>query len=133
MTELRIDGTRVNSLESFWDEVERSLIPEASWGRNLDAFNDILRGDFGTPADGFTLIWDHSEMSRKALGFPETVRQLKLRMTRCHPDALAQIAKQISLAERGLGPTAFDWLVEIIKLHGEGGDQAHDNVFLVLN
>ena len=50
-----IDGAGFSSLEGFFDEVSRKLIPHAIWGKNLDAFNDILRGGFGTPEDGFVL------------------------------------------------------------------------------
>jgi Barstar (barnase inhibitor) len=39
-----IDGLRFHTLEEFFDEVSEILIPGADWGRNLDAFNDILRG-----------------------------------------------------------------------------------------
>jgi len=42
-----IDGERVQSLEAFYDEISRQLIPDVFWGRNLDAFNDILRGGLG--------------------------------------------------------------------------------------
>src|SRR5262245_39633780 len=52
------------------------LIPGAAWGRNLDAFNDILRGGFGTPEGGFVLQWINSALSRERLGYPETVRRL---------------------------------------------------------
>ncbi len=43
------DGAKITSLEAFYDEVSNVLVPGASWGRNLNAFNDILRGGFGTP------------------------------------------------------------------------------------
>jgi RNAse (barnase) inhibitor barstar len=39
-----IDGTDFTSLEGFYDAISKELIPSAVWGRNLDAFNDILRG-----------------------------------------------------------------------------------------
>jgi len=51
-----IDGLRFSTLEEFFDEVSRTLIPGADWGRNLDAFNNILRGGFGTPEWGFILF-----------------------------------------------------------------------------
>ncbi len=47
-----INGAAFSSLEGFFDEVSRKLIPDAILGKNLDAFNDILRGGFGTPEDG---------------------------------------------------------------------------------
>ena len=62
-----LDGTRFDTLEGFYDEVSRVLIPRAKWGRNHDAFNDILRGGFGTPAGGFVLRWTHSARSRRRL------------------------------------------------------------------
>jgi RNAse (barnase) inhibitor barstar len=38
-----LDGTRFYTLEELFDEVTRSFRVEP-WGRNLDAFNDILSG-----------------------------------------------------------------------------------------
>ena len=80
-----IDGAAFLTLEGFYAEVSRKMVPDAEWGHNLDAFNDILRGGFGTPEDGFVFRWKNSEPSRKRLGCPETVRQLELRLQRCHP------------------------------------------------
>lgn len=42
-----IDGEHFVSLDEFYDEISKQLIPDAKWGRNLDAFNDILREDLG--------------------------------------------------------------------------------------
>ena len=49
MTTYEIDGNDFSTLDEFYDEITRVLIPGVSWGRNLDAFNDILHGGFGTP------------------------------------------------------------------------------------
>jgi hypothetical protein len=38
-----LDGLRIRTLDDFYDEISRVLIPGSGWGRNLDAFNDILR------------------------------------------------------------------------------------------
>lgn len=65
---LTIDGAKFRNLEGFYEEVSKNLIPTQLWGRNLDAFNDILRGGFGTPAEGFEFKWLHSEVSRTRLG-----------------------------------------------------------------
>ncbi len=66
--EYLLNGLQIVSLETFFDEVGRVLIPGATWGRNLDAFNDILRGGFGTPRDGFTLRWSGAAKSKEHLG-----------------------------------------------------------------
>jgi len=127
-----LDGTKVTSLEAFYDQVSERLIPDAYWGRNLDAFNDILRGGFGTPEDGFILRWTHSETSRANLGYPETVRQLEKRLERCHPTNRNSVRAELSQAQQGEGATVFEWLVDIIRDHDAGGDQSEDNVRLVL-
>lgn len=63
-----IDGRDFSTLEEFYEVVSRVLIPGAEWGHNLDAFNDILRGGFGTPDGGFVLRWKNSDRSRECLG-----------------------------------------------------------------
>src|ERR1700688_3666347 len=79
----QIDGSRSAILEEFYEEVSRVLIPGESWGRNLDAFNDDLRGGFGTPLDGFTVDWKNHALSIQRLGYDETVRQLEIRLGIC--------------------------------------------------
>ena len=125
---LEIDGARFDDLEGFWDEVSRQLIPGAEWGRNLDAFNDILRGGFGTPEDGFVLRWTNSQRSRLALCVEETVRWLERKVERCHPDNVPSVRCDLEAARAGHGPTLFDILVEIIQAHGPGGEEAEDCV-----
>lgn len=39
-----IDGANFASLDEFYDEISKKLIPNTEWGPNLNAFNDILRG-----------------------------------------------------------------------------------------
>jgi RNAse (barnase) inhibitor barstar len=72
-----IDGEHFSSLDEFYTEISRVLIPGVPWGRNLDAFNDILRGGFGTPEEGFVLIWRNAARSQHALGYPATVTFLE--------------------------------------------------------
>jgi RNAse (barnase) inhibitor barstar len=127
-----IDGARFSSLEQFYDEVSERLIPGANWGHNLDAFNDILRGGFGTPDEGFVLVWKNHALSQERLGYAETIRQLRLRLNHCHPSNVPFVKVELAAAERREGPTVFDWLVEIIRVHGVGGREAEDNVEFVL-
>jgi hypothetical protein len=127
-----IDGFDFTTLQEFYDVISRVLIPGAEWGHSLDAFNDILRGGFGTPEGGFILRWINSKVSRDRLGYSETVRQLERRLTRCHPHNRPMVAAELARAQQGIGPTVFDWLVEIIADHGEGGTEKEDGVELVL-
>ena len=131
-TVFEIDGMRFTTLEGFYQELGEVLIPGVSWGHNLDALNDILRGGFGTPDEGFTIIWKNAAMSREHLGYPETIRQLEARLLRCHSTARDEVGRALARARGHTGPTAFDWVVEIIEDHGVHGAQSEDKVALVL-
>ena len=108
------------------------LIPGADWGHNLDAFNDILRGGFGTPYGGFEIRWRNHALSRARLGHSETAKQLEIMLQHCHSSNRDRIRRELQDARAGRGPTVFDWLVEIIKIHGPGGLEAGDGVTLLL-
>jgi RNAse (barnase) inhibitor barstar len=111
-----IDGERIGSLEDFWAVVGAALGADGYFGTNLDAFADCLRGGYGTPDDGdFTVQWRASGHSRSALGYPETVRQLQLRLRRADPSHRESISAQLEAAREGRGPTVFDWLVKIFE------------------
>jgi barstar (barnase inhibitor) len=112
-----IDGARFGTLAEASAEFTRALAFTTPWQGNLDAFNDFLHGGFGTPDEGFILIWQHSTLSRDRLGYGETVRWFEAQRRTCHPSNRAR-AEQDLLAARGQqGPTLFDMLVEIIQGH----------------
>lgn len=127
-----LDGSKISSLEAFYDQIGHKLAPGADWGRNLDALDDFLGGGFGGPEGDFNLRWANSEISRANLGYPETVRQLQKRLEQCHPSNRDKVRAELTRAENGLGATVFDWLVEIIRRHDAAGDQSHDNIRLLL-
>jgi RNAse (barnase) inhibitor barstar len=130
---LEIDGAAFEDLQGFFDEVSRKLVPGAEWGRNLDAFDDVLRGGFGTPEGGFVLHWRNSALSRARLAHQETVRVLERRLVTCHPLNVPFVREDLEAAHLGRGPTLFQTLVALICAHGPGGDEAEDGVELVLD
>jgi hypothetical protein len=90
-----IDGAAFSSLEGFFDEVSRKLIPDAIWGKNLDAFNDILRGGFGTPQQS-PVVPANSFQTLPALGFSD----LRLAF-RCYSSCYSFV--RCALISEGLG------------------------------
>lgn len=128
-----IDGSRITSLETFYDEITRVIVPGYQWGRNLDAFNDILSGSSETPDEGFTLKWSNSSHSKKTLGYSETIRQLEIRLGRCNSKSRDDVRRKLLDARAGVGPTVFDWLVEIITDQGSSGAYAGNKVILLLD
>jgi len=101
------------------------LIPGADWGRNLDAFNDILYGGFGTPEDGFVLVWKNHELSRERLGYEETARSWKT-VRPWDASAAESLREKTRDAEERRGPTLFEDIVSIIR------DEAHRDIELRL-
>ena len=116
-TVYELPGERIASLEDFWRTIGEVINgPEGYFGTNLDAFRDCLSGGFGTPeSGGYVIRWLNSEQSRSALGYPETVRQLRKRLVACHPSGRLRVVGELQDAEHGRGHTVFDWLVEIIR------------------
>ena len=127
-----IDGANIQSLDDFYNAVSTIIIPGADWGKNLDAFNDILHGGFGTPEEGFIIKWKNSALSQKNLGFPEKVKWLRKKLEKCHPDNREYVKKDIIEAENNKGQTLFEILVEIIQTHGAQGTESEDDVELEL-
>ena len=69
---LTIDGNNFSDLETFYVEIDRVFTKDLNFqtGHNLDAFNDILSGDFGVfdYTEKIKLIWINFEKSKIDLG-----------------------------------------------------------------
>jgi RNAse (barnase) inhibitor barstar len=68
MKTFEIDGSKFSTLERFFEEFSAQVIPEATWGKNFDALDDVLYGGFGTPEEGYALRWKSSVISKRTLG-----------------------------------------------------------------
>lgn len=72
MVEIIIDGNNFNTLDGFYNEIDKLLTRDLNWntGHNFAAFNDLLRGGFGVHEDGEEIIvkWINYEKSKKDLG-----------------------------------------------------------------
>lgn len=127
-----LEGCRFATLEEFAAHFSDVVLDGHIWSGNLDALNDILRGGFGTPGNGFILVWKDHQLSRERLGYAETARRLERILTTCHPENRDRIASELDEARARRGSTLFELLVEIITDHGPGGDQAEDGIELRL-
>jgi hypothetical protein len=112
-----IDGERFDDFTGFVAEFNRSFVSHVggNWKGNLDAFNDYLSwGDQRS-----TIRWLHSEKSRTDLGHEAIAAWLSDNLLRCHPTNRSAVQDRLKKAENGLGPTLFEWLVEIIEENTE--------------
>ena len=68
---IEINGNNFSNLAGFYDEIERNMTKGLDWkiGRNLNAFNDVLRGGFGIHDcdEDYKLIWINSNKSKSEL------------------------------------------------------------------
>lgn len=128
---ITVDGECFKSLEQFFVHFQNRAL-NGPWGNNLDAFNDVLRGGFGTPDEGFVILWKNHQLSKSLLGYPETSRVLRARLQTCHSSNIDSVKRDLARADANEGSTVFDWLIEIIKDHGPGGAEQEDCVELVL-
>ena len=127
-----IDGTKFSTFEEFTIYFSDLFLEDYKWNGNLDAFNDLLRGGFGTPEGGFVIHWKDSNLSRDALGYAATISWFESKIQTCHPSNVASMKRDLEKARLGLGETLFDWIVEIIMIHCDGGREAEDGLELIL-
>ncbi len=116
---VEIDGRKFENLDQFYDAVVEAFRLPDFFGRNLDAFDDVLRGGFGhlDYDEPFELVWIESVVSRQVLGYQETARHLSKMLATCHPSNVPSIKRRLENARRGVGPTLFDEILDIIRLH----------------
>ena len=103
---LILDGAAFSDFEGFQQRFSEELLDDHEWRGNLDAFNDILRGGFGTPDAGWTLRWINSDRSRTALGHQATADRLNGLLDTCHPSNRRDIGSRLEEARQGKGPNA---------------------------
>ncbi|WP_405966207.1 barstar family protein [Streptomyces sp. NBC_00015] len=109
-----LDGKQIRTLEEFRRAIGEVINgPGGCFGRNLDAFADCLSGGFGAPDDdGYVVEWRDHQVSREHPGYPETARQLEIRLSRCHRTNHPSVSADLAAARDERGSTVFDWLVK---------------------
>ncbi|MFF8965624.1 barstar family protein [Streptomyces globisporus] len=117
-----LDGRQIRTLEDFWRVTGEAINgPGGYFGQNLDAFADCLSGGFGAPDDDdYVIEWRDHQVSRRHLGYPETARQLEIRLARCHPTNRLSVGADLAAAREERGATVFDWLVDIFEDRAPG-------------
>jgi len=129
--EIIIDGKNFDDMEGFYCEIEKLLTKDLGWkiGRNLDAFNDVLRGGFGVHEYGepIKIIWKNFKKSKKDFGYEAIIRQYEYILAHPHPFTdIDYVQSKLLDAKNGVGETLMDVLVEIIT----SNDPGHKNCML---
>ncbi|SEW51487.1 barstar family protein [Chitinophaga arvensicola] len=119
--QITIDGNRITSITSFYEEINRVFMTGEDWqlGNSLDAFNDLLYGGFGAikSDEPVTLLWHNMDKSRQALGHAATRQYYEEKLLPESPFNKEHFREKLDELDRGEGQTYFDILLEIIADH----------------
>jgi hypothetical protein len=114
---VEIDGQDFRTLDELFAVIGAVLIPGERWDKNLDAFNDILCWPLARDPEPYILVWRRSNLSRRRLNHGAAEKHWQEVIRSCGGTPSKWQAEQLARAERCEGPTAFDWIVEIIERH----------------
>ena len=112
-----IDGAQFTNLVEFYNAFGVEVLPGKEWGKNLDAFDDVLSGGYGTPPEGFCIVWKNSALSHERLGLAETLKYLEHQLSVCDSSQRNSVFAEIGKLKKGNGQSLFDMIIEIIKEH----------------
>lgn len=121
VTKIHFDGNNFDTLIGFYDEVESVLTTNLGWntGKNLDAFNDLLRGGFGIHEYGqpLEIQWINAQKSKEDLGWEETINHLNKKLRACLPSNHESVKIELQDAIEHRGKTLFELIIDIISEH----------------
>jgi hypothetical protein len=124
VTTVRVDGSRVRDIASFYDALNRAFMAGESWqlGPSLDALDDLLYGGFGAlhgaPGRTRVVLRDH-ERIRRALGRDATLAWRRDKLARPGTFDAEAAAREVAELEAGRGQTYFDIVLDVFAGHPE--------------
>lgn len=121
MITVRLDGTRMQDITSFYEEIDRALMVGVDWrlGPSLDALDDLLYGGYGTlhGHDAARIVWTDHAHAATALGLATTRAQLLEKLEAPERFDADLIRRRLEHLDAEGGPTYFDTVVEIFGSH----------------
>lgn len=121
MITVHIDGRRVESIASFYAEVNRVFMGGEDWrlGESLDALDDLLYGGHGSlhGHEQARVVWEEHERSAVALGLGATREQLREKLATPQRYDQGLIRRRLEQLDAEGGPTYFETVLEIFRSH----------------
>lgn len=109
-----IDGNRCGSLIEAAAVLTRVLELTTPWDGSLATLPALLRGGFGTPRDGFILVWKNAESAKAKLNHRALIHPLR-DLISVDPSKAAAIEDRIDDAKSRRGPTLFEVILDIFR------------------
>jgi len=116
-SEYVIDGAEFSSLAEAGTHFTRVLGFTQAWNGKLWHLSVLLDASFGTPDEGFIVVWRYSHLSRERLGYAATIDWYEEELRTGHASNLPGVRHGLAEARANKGRTVFDWLVEIFHTH----------------
>lgn len=114
-----IECRKVDSFADFIHEMNTKFVSKlegtVAWNGNLDALNDLV----SWPAEIYEMKFNSAISLGKALSFAETRKWLEHKLTQCHPSNREEVMLEIDAAERNVGTTLYDHIMQIFADHPE--------------
>lgn len=90
-----LDGKNFSNIEDFYDEAQKVLTDDfKGFGRNLDAFDDILYGGFGKfESEKIIIVWQNFDQSKKEL--PSEFLKKIIEIIKNHKNIKLQLNKKL--------------------------------------
>ncbi len=116
-----LDGSRIDGIASFYDEVNRVLMTGEDWtlGPSLDALDDLLYGGIGSlrGVQRPTIVLSHHRTVRSALGAPATRAFYLGKLARPDVYDVDRFRADLAALDAGDGPTYFDLVLAVFADH----------------
>ncbi len=115
-----IEGSRIHDLASLYSEINRVFMYNENWqlAESLDAFNDLLYGDFGALKEvkNPSIIWKNFSESKDLFGKDFTIKWYQGKLKNPHFNK-EFVQKKIEELKSGKGQTYFEIILEIFAEH----------------
>ena len=130
MRTVEIDGNEFKDIGEFYDLVQAKFCPDFAFGRDLNGFNDVLRGGLGVDGgieyqEKVHVIWRNSEKSRNALSYASQIKYFEkvLIDVRQHDESYMvsyaqDLAEKIQNMKKEVQESPFETIVSMFVGHG---------------
>ena len=123
MKTLRLEGSAVHDIPSFYDEVNRVFMVGVDWtlGPSLDALNDLLHGGYGAlhTDEAVRVVLGDDAQLRAALGVETTRRYYLAKLAEPERFDATVFTARLRALEAGDGATYYEIVREIFADHPE--------------
>ena len=116
-----VDGKTFETLEGFFDEMNRQLAVSTESAKTLEEFEKMLQKEFNDASKGMVFVWKNHHLSKESLGFGETMRFLEKKLKVCHHSEVLVVRKELAQTKKGNGILLFDAIIELLEHYRQKG------------